>query len=131
MSRPPAPTIPDSSSSRRTRRSAHGRRFGVWLQKASGEKITAYESFDWEDIPVYQFDSVSMNPVPNVAAHTDGSWSGLLMLSKGDELHFQCEINNDSTRALRFADEAITGEMCIMFGSYTGANPCATVTKVR
>ena len=110
---------------------AHGRRFGVWITKPSGEKVTAYESFNWEDIPVYQFDSISMNPMPNVGSQTDGAASGVLNLAKGDEIHFQCEINNDSTRALRFADEAITGEMCIMFGAYVGANPCAAVTKLK
>jgi hypothetical protein len=110
---------------------AHGRHFGVWVAKPSGEKIAIYESFNWEDIPVYQYDSVSMNPKPNVAAQMDGASTGVLTLNKGDELHFRCEINNDSTRPLRFADEAITGEMCIMFGSYTGAAPCAAVARVQ
>lgn len=110
---------------------AHGERFGIAVARASGEKLSVYESFDWEDIPVYQYDSISMNPQPNVAASLDGAASGVLELKSGDVLSFECNINNDSQRALRFADEAITGEMCIMFGAYTGANPCPSVQRVK
>lgn len=60
----------------------------------------------------------------------DGAASGLLMLGRNDALHFECNIENDSPRALRFADEAVTGEMCLMFGAYTGAAPCTTPQRV-
>jgi hypothetical protein len=110
---------------------AHNRRFGVWLERASGERVSIYESFNWEDIPVYQFDSISSNPQPNADSRSDGALSGLLEVEAGDELHFLCDIQNDSMQALRFADEAITGEMCILFGAYTGANPCAMVQRAN
>lgn len=110
---------------------AHALRFGVWLARASGERISVYESFDWADIPVYQFDSISSNPQPDVDARLDGASSGLLRVEAGDELHFLCDIRNDSMQALRFADEAITGEMCILFGAYTGANPCVSVQRAN
>jgi hypothetical protein len=110
---------------------AHGERFGAWVERPSGERISVYESFDWEDIPVYQYDTISMNPEPSVDTTTDGALSGMLTLSAGDSLHFKCEINNDSDVTLRFADEAITGEMCILFGAYTGANPCQFPRRVN
>jgi hypothetical protein len=110
---------------------AHGQRFGIAVVRASGERLSVYESFDWEDIPVYQYDSLSRNPLASVDASIDGAASGLLMLKSGDALHFECNIDNDSDQALRFVDEAITGEMCIMFGAYTGANPCGSVQRVQ
>jgi hypothetical protein len=110
---------------------AHNTRFGAWIEHASGASTSIYESFHWEDIPVYQFDSISSNPIAHVESRTDGAMSGLLMVAPGDRIHFQCDIENDSPQALRFADEAITGEMCILFGAYTGPNPCATVTRAN
>jgi hypothetical protein len=110
---------------------AHNIRFGVFVQRGSGERTSVYESFDWEDIPVYQFDSISTNPAPDVERSVDGALSGLLTLEPGDALHFVCDIENDSPSALRFADEAVTGEMCILFGAYTGDDPCAVVERVN
>lgn len=110
---------------------AHGRRFGTWVVRASGEKVSVYESFNWTDIPVYQFDSVTMNPAPDVTNMIDGAASGELVLHAGDALHFECDVDNDSERALSFANEALTGEMCILFGSYTGASPCADVRRAN
>jgi hypothetical protein len=101
-------------------------RFAAWIERANGDKVDAYESFKWEDIPTYQYDSVSMNPVPNVEKRIDGASSGTLELSPGDSLHFECDIHNQQDQTLRFANELYTGEMCILFGSYTGANPCGS-----
>jgi hypothetical protein len=114
-------------------RHAHTDRFGVWVKKASGETISAYESFDWEDMPTYQYDSVSTNPKPDMAQKRDGASSGELKLGQGDQLYFLCDINNTLDVPLKFANEAIDGEMCILFGSYVGsASPCsAGATRVR
>ena len=107
-------------------RHAHTDRFAVWVQKQSGEEIRAYESFNWEDMPTYQYDSVSTNPVPDVTNKVDGASSGQLTLEKGDELYFLCDINNRLDVPLKFANEAIDGEMCILFGSYLGDTaPCS------
>lgn len=107
-------------------RHAHTDRFSVWVKKQSGEEIRAYESFNWEDMPTYQYDSVSTNPAPDIASKMDGASSGQLNLSKGDELYFLCDINNTLDTPLKFANEAIDGEMCILFGSYLGnASPCS------
>lgn len=108
-------------------RHAHTDRFSVWVKKKeSGEEIRAYESFDWEDMPTFQYDSISVNPVANVGKKVDGASSGMLELTQGDEVYFLCDINNTLDVPLRFANEAIDGEMCIMFGSYIGEqSPCS------
>lgn len=110
---------------------AHNQRFGSWLVRAGGERVSIYESFDWEDIPVYQFDTQSKNPEPNLTAKTDGAFSGLLAVKAGDEIHFQCEVNNDSNATLAFTNETFTGEMCILFAAYTGSNPCMQVQRAN
>lgn len=112
-------------------RHAHTDRFGVWVKKATGEMSDAYESFKWEDMPTYQYDSVSTNPTPDVANKQDGASSGELELHAGDELYFECDINNDLDQPLKFANETFTGEMCILFGSYVGAAPCASPQRIK
>jgi hypothetical protein len=108
-------------------RHAHTDRFAVWVKKKeSGESVRAYESFDWEDMPTFQYDSISTNPTANVDKRIDGASSGVLEVTEGDELYFLCDINNTLDVPLRFANEAIDGEMCILFGSYIGEqSPCS------
>ncbi|MET0389231.1 MAG: hypothetical protein ABW321_24880 [Polyangiales bacterium] len=112
-------------------RHAHTDRFAIWVTKGeSNEQITAYESFNWEDMPTYQYDSVSTNPKPDVGTKTDGASSGMLEVTAGDKLHFLCDINNTLDVPLKFANEAIDGEMCIVFGTYIGDTaPCSGGAK--
>jgi hypothetical protein len=107
-------------------------RFGAWVIRAgTGEKVPVYESFDWQDMPTYQYDSISQNPMPDVDTKVDGGYTGLLNLAPGDELHFLCDVNNQSGQMLHFANELFTGEMCILFGSYTGDPLCRTTQRVQ
>jgi hypothetical protein len=107
-------------------RHAHTDRFSVWVKKQSGDMVNAYESFNWEDMPTFQYDSVSSNPAANVKAKQDGASSGMLEVQAGDEVHFKCDINNTLDVPLKFANEAIDGEMCILFGTYVGdKSPCS------
>ena len=111
-------------------RHAHTDRFSIWVKKQSGAVINAYESFNWQDMPTYQYDSVSTNPAPDVGKQGDGASSGELKVSQGDEVHFMCDINNTLDVPLKFANEAIDGEMCILFGTYVGdASPCSAGAK--
>jgi hypothetical protein len=111
-------------------RHANTDRFGVWVERKDGEMVEAYESFDYTDMPVYQYDSISENPEADVENAIDGGYSGLLELSEGDTLHFVCDINNRSGVTLRFVNELMTGEMCIVFGSMTGEGSFGTPTRV-
>ena len=107
-------------------------RFGVWLiRSGTTEEVPIYESFDYNDMPTYQYDSVTKNPVPNRASEVDGAFSGVLDVKRGDQLHFVCDITNMSGGSLRFANEVMTGEMCILFGSRTGDALCGSGTRVQ
>lgn len=112
-------------------RHANTDRFGIWIEKKSGQRISAYESFEYADMPVYQYDSVSQNPAPDIEKRQDGGHTGVLLLDEGDELHFVCDINNQSGVTLRFVNELFTGEMCIVFGSMTGAGSFGGATRVE
>jgi hypothetical protein len=103
--------------------------FSAWIDEGGKQEII-YQSFKWLDEPTYRYDSMTMNPPPKPEAKTDGASSGLRMLMPGQKLHFNCHIEFTDARAqseggpmpaqvgtLRFANEAFTAEMCILFGS--------------
>jgi hypothetical protein len=103
--------------------------FTAWIDDGTKQEIV-YQSFNWLDEPTYRYDSKSMNPVPAPEMRTDGASSGVRMLMPGTKLHFNCHIEYTNERAmkekapmpseigtLRFANEAFTAEMCILFGS--------------
>jgi hypothetical protein len=103
--------------------------FSAWVEEGSKQDII-YQSFRWLDEPTYRYDSMTMNPVPAPQAKTDGATSGVRTLMPGQKLHFNCHIEYTDARAktegapmpseigtLRFANEAFTAEMCILFGS--------------
>lgn len=108
--------------------------FSSWIERSDGKVEPVYQSFDWSDMPTYRYDSVAKNPALDVANAVDGAVSGVVNLKAGDTLHFNCHIEFNDTRkavdehaptprevgTLRFANEAYTGEMCIMFGNVTG-----------
>ena len=104
--------------------------FSAWLENPDGKLDIIYQSFFWLDEPTYRYDSETMNPVPSPDNRADGAHSGIRMLMPGQKLHFNCHIEFTDERAakemgptpaevgtLRFANEAFTAEMCILFGS--------------
>jgi hypothetical protein len=107
--------------------------FSSWIENPDGKLDIVYRSLDWFDEPTYRYDSETMNPVTSAAQATDGAVSGMLMLKAGQKIHFNCHIEYTDERAkaenapitptengtLRFANEAFTAEMCILFGSTT------------
>ena len=107
--------------------------FSAWVESSDGSTQVVYQSFDWFDQPTFRYDSIAHNPVPDADLRLDGAHSGQLVLQAGDELHFNCHIAFTDERAaaagapspsevglLRFANEAFTGEMCILFGTTAG-----------
>jgi len=103
--------------------------FSAWIDEGGKQEIV-YQSFKWLDEPTYRYDSMTKNPVPAPDNKTDGASSGVRMLMPGQKLHFNCHIEYTDARAksegapmpseigqLRFANEAFTAEMCILFGS--------------
>ena len=104
--------------------------FSAWIEKPDGAEDIVYQSFNWLDEPTYRYDSVTKNPTPAPESLSDGGSSGIVTLNPGEKLHFNCHIEYTSERAstegapdptaigtLHFANEAFTGEMCILFGS--------------
>jgi hypothetical protein len=112
--------------------------FSVWVERGGNPAETeiVYQSFDWFDEPTYQYNSQVKNPVAAWQTRSDGAHSGILSLVAGDKLHFNCHIEYTAERAaeekspvtpeqngpLRFANEAFTAEMCILFGGAIGSN---------
>ena len=96
---------------------AHTQRFTA--HKVSGDtRELVYESFDWQEPGVIPLDSAHQNPAPDREAKVTGGRSGMLELKAGDRFEFECEIVNDSAAPLRWANEALTAEMCILRGTY-------------
>jgi len=104
--------------------------FSAWVENPDGKNEIVYQSFQWLDEPTYRYDSVTKNPTPAPENRADGAHSGVRMLMPGQKLHFNCHIEFTPERAatekapepaeigtLGFANEAFTGEMCILFGS--------------
>jgi hypothetical protein len=112
-------------------RHASTTRFGAWVVRADGASESVYESFNYNDMPTFQYDTVSKNPAPSVDGKLDGASSGMLELNAGDSLHFVCDVTNKLDQPLHFANEVETGEMCILFGSRTGQALCSFVTRVQ
>jgi hypothetical protein len=104
--------------------------FSSWIEQPDGKLDILYQSFNWLDEPTYRYDSMTQNPKPAPDARSDGASSGIRTLMPGEKLHFNCHIEFTDARAtaekapppsqigtLRFANEAFTAEMCILFGS--------------
>ena len=108
--------------------------FSAWVERPGKEPEIVYQSFDWFDEPTFQYNSQVKNPVPNQMARTDGAYTGILNVAAGDKLHFNCHIEYTDERAkaenspltpaqngpLRFANQAFSAEMCILFGASVG-----------
>jgi hypothetical protein len=115
--------------------------FSAWVVRGGKEEVI-YQSFDWFDEPTFQYNSEVKNPALNTAERQDAAHTGILELKAGDELHFNCHIEYTDQRAmeekspvtpaqngpLRFANEAFTAEMCILFGGGVGAT--GTMTRL-
>ena len=97
---------------------AHTTHEVVYLNHASGGKDLIYETYDWQEPLIAQFDSVHTNAKPGIAPLSDGAYSGDLFLEPGDTISWQCDVNNTTDQSLKFADLAYTAEMCNVFGFF-------------
>jgi hypothetical protein len=96
-------------------RHAATERFAVFLNED-----LVYDSWDWVESRVFNYDSITDNPPPAPAMRVDGAASGMLPVKAGDEVRFECHVNNTTDGTLTFRNELYTGEMCILFGSTVG-----------
>jgi hypothetical protein len=98
-------------------RHAWTERFAVWKNDQ-----LIYDSWDWEESAVFNYDSITTNPAPNPDAKTDGAVSGMMEVVPGDTIKIQCDIDNQSDKTLYFRNALYEGEMCILFGSAVGTS---------
>lgn len=96
-------------------RHAWTERFAAW----HNDRLI-YDSWDWEESVVFNYDSITENPPANPEARTDGAVSGIVEVKAGDQLTIQCDIKNGSDKTLTFKNALYEGEMCILFGGAVG-----------
>jgi hypothetical protein len=100
---------------------SHGKRFTASLQHKSGDIEKVFEMYDYLDPATFQYDSVSNNP--SFSDSAAGAVSGMLDVTDGDTLLWECHIVNDSDVGLTYTNMVKTGEMCNMWGSSLGITP--------
>ena len=96
---------------------AHTVRFSAF-SVIGGERRQILEDYDWHDPTMFSYDSLRVNPAWSAAEKKAGAWSGILNLSAGDKIEWECEVVNDSNAPIKFGNAVYTGEMCNLFGTY-------------
>jgi hypothetical protein len=99
---------------------AHGKRFTASIKRTSGATDKVFEMFDYLDPATFDYNSVTTNPM--FAPNSAGAFSGILDVSAGDILQWECHIINDGNTALAFTNEVKTGEMCNIWGYSLGTD---------
>ncbi|HVU05215.1 MAG TPA: hypothetical protein VHE30_25880 [Polyangiaceae bacterium] len=99
---------------------SHTSRVAAFIQRAgSTERQKFYEDYNWEEPTFVYYNSKVKNPMFDPVTKTTGGLTGQLVAHPGDQLSWECEVNNDSDNlTLKFSDLALTGEMCNVFGVY-------------
>jgi hypothetical protein len=100
-------------------RHANTLRFSAW-RKRGGVRELVYEDYDWHDPLVLEYNSTTTNQPANPQTMSGGGHTGVLDLQPGDALEWECEVDNQSGVPLRFVNETLTGEMCILIGDTIG-----------
>lgn len=96
---------------------SHTQRFTATRVTPSGARTPLYELDDWEEPHGLRFNTIAQNPPLGTAGATETGVSGLQYLDAGDSIEFTCHVVNTLDTTLVFANEALTAEMCILFGS--------------
>jgi hypothetical protein len=96
----------------------HTRRFAA--SKVSGGTSTLLlETYALSPVPQETyFDGAHKNPVPDPAAKHPGAFSGPVELAAGDQITWECEIENDLDAAITFGSATHTQEICGLFGFF-------------
>jgi hypothetical protein len=100
-------------------RHANAPRFSAWRVR-SGQRELIYESLNWAEPMVLEFNTITENPAPDRAKGIEGGHSGILDLMPGDALEWECEVDNTHDFALRFGNQTYDSEMCILIGDTVG-----------
>ena len=79
------------------------------------------EMYDYASNASFQFDSITTNP--DFSGIADMGYTGMLDVSAGDVLEWECHIVNDSDVGLRYINSVQEGEMCNVFAWFVGPEP--------
>jgi hypothetical protein len=102
-------------------RHANNTRFTVSRVRGDQREVI-YDSNIWEEPLLLEFNSNVKNPTPDLANGVEGGWSGILDLLKGDQIEWSCDVTNNHDTALRFTDQTLLGEMCIVDAEAVNSN---------
>jgi hypothetical protein len=105
-------------------------RFSIW-HTSGGKKDLVFEDYDSEHPGELEYNSIAMNPAPNLMTKTAGGTSGILNVKQGDTFDFECEIVNNTNKNFFGANEAQDDEMCILTGDVVGATVSAGCTPIQ
>jgi hypothetical protein len=95
-------------------------RFSIW-HNSGGKKDLVFEDFDSEHPGELEYNSLALNPLPDMTNKTVGGSTGILNVKQGDTFSFECEIVNMTDKNFFGANEAQDDEMCILTGDVVGA----------
>jgi hypothetical protein len=104
-------------------RHANNVRFNV-VRVRGTQRDVIYDSYHWEEPLLLEYNSRTQNraPDPDPARKIEGGWSGILDLRTGDRIEWLCDIVNQTDVELRFRNETLTGEMCIVDAEAVGSD---------
>ena len=89
------------------------------IRRANGDVEKVFEMYDYLEPAQFAYDSVTKNP--GFSDSAPGAVSGPIEVHAGDSLEWSCHVvNNDVAGGLRFTNEVVNGEMCIMWGAAVG-----------
>ena len=87
-----------------------------------GARDVIYDADNWEEPLLLQYSSLVENPAPDIANKIEGGWNGILELAKGDKIEWSCDVVNEHDTPLRFTNQTLLGEMCIVDAEAVGSN---------
>ena len=96
---------------------SHGVRESAWIRRVDGTRVPIFDMFDYAEQASFQFDSVNVNPPQTGMA--DFGYTGILNITAGDVLEWECHVKNGMT-PLRYTNSVTEGEMCNIFGGFVG-----------
>ncbi|MFI5306226.1 MAG: hypothetical protein ACHQ53_02675 [Polyangiales bacterium] len=97
---------------------SHGKQFTASIKHADGQVDKVFEMYDYLDPAIFQYDSITTNPMFSDSAA--GAVSGILNVKAGDTMLWDCHIINDSMVGLTYTNAVKTGEMCNLWGESVG-----------
>lgn len=101
-------------------RHANNTRFTVTRVRGAQSDVV-YDADVWEEPLLLDYSSTVTNPAPDIP-RVEGGWNGILDLVKGDQIQWSCDVTNNNDTTLRFTEQTLLGEMCIVDAEAVGAN---------